>query len=101
MPNANVKTDAVTVGTCVKVTDLLSGQSDTFTILGAWDSDPDKGVVSYLTPLAQALMNKKVGEESEFEMDGAKKRYRIDSIEAWQAPAPAPEPVDAEPQPVS
>jgi len=79
---ANVKTDAVGLGTRVSVTDLVANNPDTFTILGAWDSDPDKGVVSYLTPLAQALLNKKAGEEVEFEMDGIKKRYRIDSIEA-------------------
>jgi len=84
---ANSKTDAVGLGTRVKVTDLSANGADTFSILGAWDSDPDKGVVSYLTPLAQALMNKKVGDEVEFEMDGSKKRYRIESIEAVQ-PAP-------------
>jgi transcription elongation GreA/GreB family factor len=101
---ANAKTDAVSIGTCVKVTDLNANHPDTFTILGAWDSEPDKGVVSYLTPLAQALMNKKIGEEAEFEMDGAKKRYRIDSIEAWQSPnpdhAPVTENAPSEPQPV-
>lgn len=79
---ANVKTDAVSLGTRVNVTDLVASHPDTFTILGAWDSDPDKGIVSYLTPLAQALLNKKAGEEVEFEMDGTKKRYRIDNIEA-------------------
>jgi transcription elongation factor GreA len=92
---ANAKTDVVGLGTRVKVTDLAANHPDTFTILGAWDSDPDKGIVSYLTPLAQALLNKKSGEEVEFEMDGAKKRYRIDSIEvapiaqAVQAAVPA------------
>ena len=81
---ANTKTDTVGLGTRVSVTDLAANQPDTFTILGAWDSDPDKGVVSYLTPLAQALLNKKPGEEVEFEMDGTKKRYRIDGIEVAQ-----------------
>ena len=79
---ANVKTDAVGLGTRVSVIDLVANHPETFTILGAWDSDPDKGVLSYLTPLAQALLNKKTGEEVEFDMDGTKKRYRIDSIEA-------------------
>jgi transcription elongation factor GreA len=92
---ANAKTDAVGIGTRVKVTDLVANHPDTFTILGAWDSDPDQGVVSYLTPLAQALINKKVGEEVEFEMDGSKKRYRIDAIEAWQPSAPSPESTNA------
>ena len=86
---ANVKTDAVCMGTIVQVTDLAANASDTFTILGAWDSDPDKGVLSYLTPLAQALLTKKPGEVVEFEMDGSKKRFRIDTIEAWHASAPA------------
>jgi transcription elongation GreA/GreB family factor len=79
----------VGLGTRVKVTDLSTSSTDTFSILGAWDSDPDRGIVSYLTPLAQALMNKKVGEDVEFEMDGSRKRYRIESIEAAQA-APQP-----------
>jgi transcription elongation factor GreA len=79
---ANARTDAVSLGTRVRVTDLLANHPDSFTILGAWDSDPDKGVVSYLSPLAQALLNKKSGEEVEFEMEGARKRYRIESIEA-------------------
>ena len=78
---ANAKSDAVGLGTKVKVTDLVSGSEETFSILGAWDSDPDKGVLSYLTPLAQALFNKKPGEEADFDMDGTKKRYRIDMIE--------------------
>jgi transcription elongation GreA/GreB family factor len=87
---ANVKTESVSVGTRVKVTDLIANHPDTFAILGAWDSEPDKGVVSYLSPLAQALLNKKPGEEVEFEMDGARKRYRVDSIETCQPSQPVP-----------
>jgi len=78
---ANAKTDVTGLGTRVKVTDMVSGSEETFSILGAWDSDPDKGVLSYLTPLAQALLNKKPGDEADFDMDGTKKRYRIDLIE--------------------
>src|SRR6266542_204205 len=48
--------------------------------------EPDKGIVTYLTPLAQSLLNRKVGEEVEFELDGAKKHFRIEAIEAY-APA--------------
>src|SRR5882672_6543000 len=79
---ANARTDVAGIGTLVKAIDLEANQVEQFTILGAWDSEPEKGIVSYLTPLAQALLNKKAGEEVEFEMDGTKKRYRIDSIEA-------------------
>ena len=33
------------------------------------------------TVTAQSLLNKKVGEEVEFEMDGQKKHYRVDAVE--------------------
>ena len=85
---ATAKDDAVCAGTKVKVTDQNSHTTETLTILGAWDSDPDKGLVSYLSPLAQALLNHKKGDEVEFEMEGIKKRYRIDSIELAIPPAP-------------
>jgi transcription elongation GreA/GreB family factor len=81
---ANVKTDAVTIGTIVQVTDLNANHVEHFTVLGAWDSDPEKGVISYLTPVAQSLLNHKSNEEVEIEMDGARKRYRIDSITAYK-----------------
>ncbi len=81
---ANVKSDAVSVGTKVKVTDLNNQQAETFGILGAWDSQPEQGIISYLSPVAQSLLNRKVGEEVDFELDAVKKRYRIDSIEAWK-----------------
>ena len=86
---ANAKTDLVGPGTVVKVTDAVSKQSETFTILGAWDSDPDHGVISYLTPIAMALLNHKVGDEVEVESNGAKRLQRIDSIAAWKTDAPA------------
>jgi transcription elongation GreA/GreB family factor len=87
---ANVRTDIVSIGTIVQAMDLGANQPETFTILGAWDSDPDKGVISYLSPVAQSLLNNKVGDEVEFELHGAKRRHRIERIEAFRAvPAPA------------
>ena len=85
---SNAKTDAVNIGTVVGATDLATNQHETFTILGAWDSDPDKGVISYLTPIGQALLNRKVGDEVEFELHGTKRRHRIESIEAAKIAAP-------------
>jgi transcription elongation GreA/GreB family factor len=79
---ANVKTDVVGIGTKVGVTELNANHSEHFEILGAWDSDPEKGIISYLTPVAQALMNKKAGEEVDLDLEGAKKRFRVDSIAA-------------------
>jgi transcription elongation GreA/GreB family factor len=85
----NVSTGVVGPGTIVVATDLTNNQTETFTILGAWDSDPDKGIISYLTPIAMALVNRKVGDEVEFELHGGKRRHRIEKIEAWKTEAPA------------
>src|SRR5207302_5764052 len=101
------RTDVVSMGTVVRATDLQTNQPETFTILGAWDSDPDKGLVSYLSPMAQSLMNRKVGDEVEFEVHGVRHRHRIDGIEPYKSPAPpqssappgAPEPLPSEPAP--
>jgi transcription elongation GreA/GreB family factor len=84
---SNAQTDVVGHGTIVTVTDLTSNATETFTILGAWDSDPDRGVISYLTPVAMALLNHKVGDEVEAELHGAKRRQRIEKITAWKTEA--------------
>jgi transcription elongation GreA/GreB family factor len=93
---SNAKTDAVNIGTVVGATDLATNQHETFTILGAWDSDPDKGIISYLTPIGQALLNRKVGDEVEFELHGTKRRHRIESIAAAQIAAPVVSELSAE-----
>jgi len=97
---SNAKTDAVNIGTIVQATDLGSSQPETFTILGAWDSDPDKGLISYLSPVGAAFLNHKVGDEIEFELHGTKRRHRIEKIEGWVAPPPAPAAAEAPAPPV-
>jgi transcription elongation GreA/GreB family factor len=94
----NAKNDAVSIGTIVQVTDLATNSPESFTILGAWDSDPEKGVISYLTPLAQSLISHKAGEQVEFDMEGSHKRYRIEGIQTYRtAPPPPPSPAPAPP----
>lgn len=86
---ANPRLDVVTPGTIVRVTNLKLNQPETFTLLGAWDGDPDRNILSYLTPLAQALMNKAVGAEIVFSNEGHEQHLRIDSIEPAVVPTPA------------
>jgi transcription elongation GreA/GreB family factor len=98
---SNPRTDVVSLGTVVRATDLNTGQSESFTILGAWDTDFDRGIISYLTPVAQALLNHKVGDEVEFEIHGERHRHRIENIEAYRpatTPAAAAAPSVAQPE---
>ena len=75
-----VKTDAVNIGTSVVVTDPVTGQSQTFHILGAWDSDPGRGIISYPAALAQALLNRHVGDTIDFTGEHGPQKLRVDSI---------------------
>ncbi len=81
---AEVNTATVNPGTLVRVNELSQNKNENFTILGAWDSDPESGIISYLSPFAKHLIGKSVGEEVDMEQDGQKRRYRIESIETHQ-----------------
>jgi transcription elongation GreA/GreB family factor len=85
MDFANAKTDQVNLGTRVHVTELINNHHETFVILGAWDGDPERGMISYLTPVGQALLNRKPGDEVDLDFNGQKRRFRIDSIEGYSA----------------
>jgi transcription elongation GreA/GreB family factor len=99
---ANPRIDVASVGTRVEVTDLDQQHAESFTILGAWDSDPEKGIISYQTPVGQSLLNHKPGDEVEVPVEGGKKRYRVDAIAPFKAavPAPVPEAPTTPPPPV-
>jgi len=81
---AEVNTATVNPGTLVRVNELSQNKDENFTILGAWDSDPESGIISYLSPFAKHLIGKSVGEEVDMEQDGQTRRYRIESIETHQ-----------------
>ena len=60
----NPDTSRVSIGTVVTVRDKSSKKEETYTILGAWDGDPDRHIISYQTAIAQALLGKKAGESA-------------------------------------
>jgi transcription elongation GreA/GreB family factor len=78
------RTDVASIGTIVQATNLATNQPEHFTILGAWDSDPEKDVISYLSPVAQSLLGHKVGDEVEVEVHGVCHHHRIGSIQAYK-----------------
>src|SRR4051812_10432848 len=78
LPEAS--TDAVSVGTIVDLRDVANGKAVRYTVLGAWDSDPDKHVLAYKTPLGQAIMGKKVGEHVKLKIGTAQQEFQIAGI---------------------
>ena len=86
---------AVGIGTRIEVTDLGSNEKKSFEILGAWDGDPDKGLLSYQSPLAMAFSGKKAGEEAEYSWENSTTHYRVDSIDTVEV-RPMPQDAAAE-----
>ena len=47
----------------VTLDDKTAGERIVYTILGAWDGDPENSIISYKTPLGTSLLSKHVGDE--------------------------------------
>jgi transcription elongation GreA/GreB family factor len=77
-----VSDDRVGIGSIVKVVEAGS-ETREFTILGAWDSDPDNHILSYLTPLGQSLLGKGVGDEVVIDVEGNSQSLKIEEISRW------------------
>ncbi len=73
-----VSTDKVSIGTVVTISG--DGEKETFAILGPWDADFEKRILSYRSPIAQALLGKKIGDVVEIRKNEQIKQYTIESI---------------------
>ena len=73
----------VGIGSIVNLSSPESGETQKYTILGAWDSDPDNNVLSYLTPLGQRLLGKKVDDLVETEVEGTVTNWKIEGLARW------------------
>ncbi len=78
----NPDTSRVSIGTVVRWKNEGSGLEETFTILGAWDGDPERAIISYQTAIGQALLGKKVGDVVTVSGDTGEDTVKILSIEA-------------------
>lgn len=79
MSDANGVANGVSVGT--KVTVQTNGNQKTYHIVGEWEADPVKLKISHASPLGQALLGKKVGEQVEVDAPAGKIVYEVLSIE--------------------
>lgn len=73
--------EIVNVGTAIGIRHVASGKEKKLTFLGPWDSDISRGVYSYLAPLSQSFMGKKVGDRAEATFDDAAGTFEIVRIE--------------------
>lgn len=78
---SKASTEHVSLGSRATLTNLESGQEEIYSLLGPWDGDPEHGVVSYLSPLGLALMDKATGQEFDVKLPSGVARYRVEGIQ--------------------
>ncbi len=74
----DIQTDVITIGTKVFM-DCDDGKKIYYSILGPWDVDTDKNIISYESKLARSLLGKKKSDEIKIFFD-KEKTYQIADI---------------------
>lgn len=77
---SRLSSDAVQLLSKVEMTNLTTNTRMTYTIVGESEADLKAGKISIQTPIAQGLLNKKVGDEVEIKIPRGVLRLRVESI---------------------
>jgi transcription elongation factor GreA len=77
---SDVVTDQISFGTQVRLENLDTQAPEDYVILGPWESNPARNIISYRSPLGAELMNHAVGQELEFKVGEKRFRYRVAEI---------------------
>ncbi|NJN14348.1 MAG: hypothetical protein HC813_01490 [Planctomycetes bacterium] len=65
---ADVVTETVVIGTRVALKNHTRSKAEDFSILGPWDVDLSKGIISYLSPVGRGLLGKTKGARVQIEL---------------------------------
>ena len=85
MDDSDYEEGVVNAGSSVTVFDKNAGVEKVYTILGASESDPFKGIISNVSPIGKGLLKHKVGDVVEIETPGGKVTLEIRAIQMYSA----------------
>ena len=77
---SRLSADAVQILTKVEMTNLANNAKMAYTIVSETEANLREGKISIKTPIAQGLLNKKVGEVAEIKIPSGTIKLRIDNI---------------------
>jgi transcription elongation factor GreA len=77
---ADTSASVFAFGRTAEVKDVASGQTNTWTLVGATEADPKQGKLSAESPVGRALRDAPVGEDVKFETPGGVKTYRVEEL---------------------
>ena len=78
---SRLSTDCVQILTKVEMTNLANNARMTYTIASPHEANLREGKISIKSPIAEALLNKKVGDEVEVRVPAGLLKLRIESIQ--------------------
>jgi len=78
-PNS-INTSKASFGTKIILLNKTTGNTEEYTILGQWESNPNNKIISYLSPFGSAILNKTEGEIFDFEINNEKVSYQVEKI---------------------
>jgi transcription elongation factor GreA len=69
--------DKVRFGSTIMLENLETNEEVTYTIVGSTESNPDRGLISFHSPLAKQLMGRGEGEEVTIKLPSGTQEYEI------------------------
>ena len=76
-----IKTDRISFGTRARLLNKGNGQAEEYIIFGPWESNPNRNIISYLSPLGTALWGHAPGEELTFAINQNEFHYVVQAVE--------------------
>jgi transcription elongation factor GreA len=80
-----IATDAVSLGSTVKVLNCQLGAEITYSLVGSNETDPLAGKISDQSPIGAALIDKKVGDEVEITIPAGVLKLKVLEIARTKA----------------
>ena len=72
--------DVITMNSTVALTDLDTGEDETYTLVYPENADTTQGKVSILAPIGTAMLGYRVGDVFEWEVPAGKRRLKVTKI---------------------
>jgi transcription elongation GreA/GreB family factor len=76
-------TDTISVGSSVVLRRGSDQAEISYDLLGAWDGEPEKNILSYISPLAKQFLNHKTGETFTTNINGKAESWTVVRITRW------------------
>ncbi len=72
--------DRISFGSTVILVDQNTDEEFKYTIVGGQESDPEKGLISFYSPMAKALLGKEEGDEVALQLPSGLKKFDIEEV---------------------